>query len=70
MSDDPYKEYRREYKANWYQVNKHKVNTEEASFRAWIRRNPQYKNTEDIKDLYLKHGATETKRIVLNRLTN
>ncbi|MGM0985554.1 MAG: hypothetical protein ACQEXI_01035 [Pseudomonadota bacterium] len=60
--DEAYEQYRKEYKREWYQQRKKNIN-----FNKWIEKNPEYKDIEDIKDLYLEYGGVKAKKIVKDR---
>lgn len=64
---DAYKQYRKEYRAEWYQQNKARQN-----FLYWLRHNPELKsmNQDELFERYKELGGAKLKRELISELLN
>jgi len=64
---DAYKQYRKEYRKEWYQQNKTRQN-----FLYWIRKNPELKDMDQdiLFERYKDIGGAKLKRELISELLN
>lgn len=62
-TEEAYKEYRKQYKKQWYQRNRKRQD-----FLQWLRNNPSYKEVKDAEQLYYEFGGAGATRVIKKRL--